>query len=269
MYRLIRIDFRKYMYNKPFWVLLSIYVVLNVIAFFSVESILNNMVVNAEKNSPMPVTIPGFTLYNFPLIWHNLTFLGGFFKIWLALIVIISITGEFSNKTIRLNIMAGLSRTDFLFSKVLFVGLLSFLSVLVLFLSGAILGMIKSEQLTLILFVEKIAFLPAYFLELFAFSTFAMAFAFVIQRTGLSIALFALYYYLIEWVLSFALPDEIADYLPIESMGNLIDAPNSSLMQMFGVNFSEVVSIPDVITSVIYCLLSILIVYLMINRRDI
>jgi ABC-2 type transport system permease protein len=257
------------MYSKPFWVLLSVYILLNVIAFFSIESLLNNMVVNAEKNSPMPVTIPGFSLYNFPLIWHNLTYLGGFFKIWLALIIIISITNELSSKTIRLNIMAGLSRTDFLYSKLLFVGLLSFLSVLVLFLSGAILGIIKSEQLTFGLFIEKITFLPAYFLELFAFGTFAMAFAFVIQRTGLSIAFFALYYYLVEWILSIALPDEIADYLPTESMGNLIDAPNSSLMQMFGVNFSEVVSIPDVITSLIYCLLSILIVYLMINRRDI
>ncbi|MEJ2594779.1 MAG: ABC transporter permease subunit [bacterium] len=165
MYRLLKIDFRKYMYSKPFWVLLSVYILLNVIAFFSIESLLNNMVVNAEKNSPMPVTIPGFSLYNFPLIWHNLTYLGGFFKIWLALIIIISITNELSSKTIRLNIMAGLSRTDFLYSKLLFVGLLSFLSVLVLFLSGAILGIIKSEQLTFGLFIEKITFLPAYFLD--------------------------------------------------------------------------------------------------------
>ena len=269
MYRLLRIDYRKYFYSKTFWALLVIYILLNVIAFFTIESILNNMVTNAEQKSPMPVTIPGFSLYNFPLIWHNLTFLGGFFKIWLAIIVMIFITSEFSARTIRLNIMTGISRSQFLFSKVLFAVLLSFLAAFILFLSGIVLGVIKSEQLSVAVFFDKIEFIPAYFLEIFTFCCLAMVVAFTFKKSGLSIALLALYYYLIEPVLSFLLPDSMVPYLPVESMGNLIDTPNSSLMKMFGVNFSESVSMPDVFICLVYCTLSILIVYLMINRRDI
>ncbi len=269
MYRLLKIDFRKYFYSKTFWILIAIYLGLNVIAFFSIEQVLNNMVINAEQNAPVPVTIPGFSLYNFPLIWHNLTFLGGFFKIFLALIVIVFVTNEFTDKTIRLNVMAGMSRSQFLFSKVFFIAILSGLSTFILFLSGTILGLLKADQVTLFLFFEKIEFIPAYFLELFTFNSFALLVAFLLQRSGLAIGLMALYYYIIEWVLSFLLPEKIVPYLPVEAMGNLIDTPNSSMMKMFGVNFREFVSMPDVVTSLVYSAVCLLIVYLMVNRRDI
>ena len=268
MFRLLKIDFRKYYYSKSFWILIVIYLGLNVLTFFLAELVMNNMVVNAEQNSPMPVTIPGFSLYNFPLIWHNLTFLGGFLKIFLALIVIISITNEFSQKTIRLNIMSGLSRNQFLASKVFFVAILSGLSTLILFLSGTILGFMKAEQIGLLLFFEKIEFIPTYFLELFTFTSIAMVVAFWLKRSGIAIGFMALYFYILEPILSFVVPDEIAPYLPMEAIGNLIDVPNSSMMKMFGVNFSEVVSMPDVVSCLIYCILSILAVYLMINRKD-
>jgi ABC-2 type transport system permease protein len=268
MYKLLKIDFRKYFYSKSFWVLLSIYLFLNVVAFFTIELMLNNMVINAEQNSPMPVKIPTFSLYNFPLIWHNLAFLGGFFKIWLALIVVIHITGEFSARTTRMNIMNGLSRNQFLYSKVLFAILVSLLATITLLLSGSLLGLLNAEQVSLSLFLEKIQFIPAYFLELLTFNLIAMVVAFLLRQSGLAIGILALYYYLIEPILSYVLPDSIVPYLPVESMGNLIDIPNSSLMKMFGVNFSESVSIPDMITSLAYCALSILIVYLVVNRRD-
>lgn len=268
MFRLLKIDFRKYYYSKSFWILIAIYLSLNVLTFFLAELVLNNMVVNAEQNAPMQMTIPGFSLYDFPLIWHNLTFLGGFLKIFLALIVIISITNEFSQKTVRLNIMSGLSRNQFLVSKVFFVAIVSGLSTFILFLSGTILGLMKAEQLSFMLFFEKIEFIPAYFLELYTFTSIAMVVAFWLKRSGIAIGFMALYFYIIEPVLSFLVPEQLEPYLPMEAIGNLIDVPNSSMMQMFGVNFSEAVSMPDLVSCLIYCLLSFLAVYLMINRKD-
>jgi len=43
MFRLLKIDFRKYFYNKTFWVLVAIYVVLNVVAFSVMEKALNGL----------------------------------------------------------------------------------------------------------------------------------------------------------------------------------------------------------------------------------
>lgn len=268
MYRLLKIDFRKYYYSKIFWILVSIYLALIVLVFFSAEKILNSVIIEqAGQNSPVPV--PSFSLYSFPLVWHNLTFVGGFFKIFLALIVMSFITNEFTYKTIRQNVMMGMSRTNFLFSKLLFVFGLSFLSTFILFISGSILGIMHTEQPTMALFLEKIEFLPAYFLELFTFNSMALLLAFLIQRSGLSIGLLALYYYIIEPIISFILPEKISAFLPVVAMGNLIDIPNSSLMKMFGVNFSELVSMPDVYICITYSILFIGVTYWLIRKKDI
>jgi len=266
MFSLIKIDFRKYFFNRVFWILISIYLALIVIVFFSSEKMLNNVIVQAGKNSPM--TVPNFSLYSFPLVWHNLTFVGGFFKIFLALIVMNFITNEFSNKTIRQNVMMGMSRSGFLFSKVIFIFILSFISTLILFVSGSILGVLHTEQLTAALFFEKIEFLPAYFTELFTFCSLALMLAFMIQRTGLSIGLLILYNYIIEPVISSILPGNVSKYLPVKAMGNLIDIPNSSLMKMFGVNFRDFISVPDVYTCILYSVLFIGGTYWMIIKKD-
>jgi len=267
MYRLLKIDFRKYFFSRTFWVLISMYLVLIVLVFFSSEKILNNIIVEAGQSSPVPV--PNFSLYSLPLVWHNLTFVGGFFKIFLALIVMSFITNEFTHKTIRLNVMMGISRSQFLLSKVLFVFNLSLLSTLILFASGSILGALHTEQPTTALFFEKIEFLPAYFLELFTFCSMALMLAFLIQRSGLSIGLLALYYYIIEPIISYIVPENISEYLPVVAMGNLIDIPNSSLMKMFGVNFRDIISVPDVFTCIVYSILFIGITYWLIIKKDI
>lgn len=267
MFSLLKIDFRKYFFSRTFWVLVSIYLVLIVIVFFSTEKLLNNIIIEAGQSSPVPV--PEFSLYSLPLVWHNLTFVGGFFKIFLALIVMSFITNEFNHKTIRQNIMMGMSRSGFLFSKVLFVFNLSLLSTLILFLSGTVLGTIHTEQPSMALFLEKIEFLPAYFLELFTFCSMALMLAFLIQRSGLSIGLLALYYYIIEPVLSYMIPDTISKYLPVVAMGDLIDIPNSSLMKMFGVNFREFISVPDVYTCIVYSIIFISFTYWLIIKKDI
>lgn len=235
--------------------------------FFTIETILNSLVTEQSQGSPVP--IPGFSLYTFPLVWHNLTFLAGYSKIFLALIALIFVTNEFTFKTFRQNVMNGLSRSQFLFSKVLFIFILCFLSVSILFLSGLILGIQKSEIVSFDLVFEKIEFIPAYFVELFAFCSMALLIGFLVKNTGLAIGLLAIYYVVIEGIISYILPESVSKYLPLETMGNMIDIPNSSLMKMFGVNFSEAVSTPDLIASVIYSFVFIGIVFVFLSRKDI
>jgi len=266
MINILKIDFRKYFFSKVFWILILVYLALITIVFFSSENMLNNAIIEAGKGAPL--TIPNFSLYSLPLVWHNLTFVGGFFKIFLALIVLTFITNEYSHKTVRQNIMMGMSRGQFLFSKVLFVFILSLLSTLILFISGSILGILHTESVTSALFFEKIVFLPAYFLELFTFCSLALMLAFLIQRSGLSIGLLALYYYIVEPIAARMLPDKVSKFLPVESMGNLIDIPNSSLMQMFGVNFREYISMSDVFICIAYSIIFTGIAFLVISRKD-
>ena len=266
MNRLIKIDFRKYFYNRTFWVLSALYVVLVVLVFTGAEAFINKIVSNVGKNSP--VTIPNFSLYSFPFVWHNLAFLAGFFKIFLALIVIIFITNEFSYKTIRQNVMSGMSRVEFLFSKVLFVFFISLFVTLILFLTAFLLGLTHTEHITASLVFSKMYFVPTYFLEVFTFLLIALMFAFVLQKQGLTIGLFALYYYVVEPIIAFRLPDAVARFLPVRITAHLIDVPNSALMKLFGVNFREYVSWLDVSVCLAYSVLFVVITYLFLKNRD-
>jgi ABC-type transport system involved in multi-copper enzyme maturation permease subunit len=238
-----------------------------VLVFAGAEGFVNKIMHNAGKNSP--IVIPDFSLYSFPYVWHNLAYLAGFFKIFPALIIIIFVTNEFSYKTIRQNVMAGLSRNEFLLSKVIFVLLFSLASALVLFLSAFFLGMTHTNQITSALIFQKMYFVPAYFLELFTFSLFAMMIAFLVKKQGLSIGVLALYFYVIEPLAAYKMPDDISKYLPVKTIGRLIDIPNSSLMKLFGVNFREYVATTDVVLCLVYALLFVFVVKWVLQKSDI
>ncbi len=266
MIRLIKIDFRKYFRSRSFWVLSVLYVVLVVFVFLVTESFLNHVVNRVGKSSQ--IAVPGFSLYSFPYVWHNLAFLAGFFKIFLALIVIIFVTNEFNYKTIRQNIMSGMGRVEFLFSKVIFVFFIALAVSLVLFFTALLLGLTHTEHVKAALVFSKMYFVPAYFLEVFSFLLLALMFAFVLKKQGLSIGLFALYYYVVEPIVAFRLPGGVARFLPVKMITHLIDVPNSSLMKLFGVNFRETVSGVDVAGCLIYAVLFVVIVYFSLRRSD-
>ncbi len=265
MYRLLKIDFRKYFYSRTFWILSIVYLTLMVLVFFGIEKFLNTFMHNASKNAAIP--IPNFSLYSFPYVWQNMAYLAGFFKIFPALIILIYVTNEFNYKTIRQNVMNGLSREQFLLSKVIFVFLYSAIATLVLFLSALILGLIHSTGYQGNIF-QHAGFSLAYFLEVFTFSILGLMIGFLLKRSGLAIGTLILYYYIIEPVISFKISGKISSFFPVKSMSNLIDVPNSSLMKLFGMNFRDYVATQDVVMCIIYSFLFIGIVWLHLKHSD-
>ncbi len=266
MLRLIKIDFKKYAYNRTFWILLLTYFALIVALFFLAEKILNLFIADAKTNVPIPV--PEFSFYSFPYVWHNLAFFGGFFKILVGLIIVIFVTNEYTYKTIRQNVMNGMSRLQFLFSKVIFAALLSLSAALILILSGLILGLSHTTDLSASLVFQNIEFIFAYFLEVFTFSLLAMFVGFLFKQSGLAIILLAIYFYIIEPIMARLLPETISGFLPVESMSNLIDYPNSELMKMFNVNFSDFVSVSDVFICVVWSIFFVGMTFLLLKNRD-
>src|SRR6056300_1917218 len=56
-------------------------------------------------------------IFNFPYIWHFNAFIGAFFKIFLAVVIVSMTANEYSNKTIKQNLIDGLNKREFLHSK--------------------------------------------------------------------------------------------------------------------------------------------------------
>ncbi len=120
MKRLIQIEWLKNYSYFPVILFSSIYFIL-VIGFTMLCSI---------KSIPIlgiPVNIRDQGFLNFPQIWNFLTYITALLKIFLGLIIIFTISNEFTCKMFKQNVIDGLSKKEFILSKVLTIGLLSFI----------------------------------------------------------------------------------------------------------------------------------------------
>lgn len=221
--------------------------------------------------------MPHVTLYFFPDIWQNLTFFASirYVLIFPALVVIILITNEFANKTIRQNVVNGLSKQEFLFSKLQFILLFSIVVTIVLGIVIFFLGLSHSDTQQFSMMSRKLIFLPGFFLQILTYLIFAFFFGFLLKHTGLAIALFTLYSLIIEPVVYYVLkipylqPNNISPYLPVNSVLRIVEYPSLPMLQKFmGITLQENVSLLNCGIALIYSAIMIGIVYWMILKKD-
>lgn len=266
MIRLLKIEYKKVKGSKVFWILTGLYALLIILFFFGIQGFIDDLAEEANKKSPIP--LPGLSAYSMPDIWHNLTYVAGYFKIFLGVIIIILITNEYTYKTIRQNVISGFSRWDFMSSKFLTIGVLSLAATVLVFIIGMILGLMYTDEINAATVFGKTEFLLAYFLEIYAFLMLSFFVGVVVKRSGFAIGLLLLYYYILEPVARYKLPDEVGDYFPKKAIGTLIDIPNTSIMRLFGVEFQDYISLWDALLVVAYTVLFGFLSYYIVKKRD-
>ena len=236
---------------------------------------LNNWVDNINKHSPIP--FPHFTFYFFPDVWQNITFFASirYILILPAIIVIILITNEFTNKTIRQNIVNGMSRKEFLLSKLQIIFLIAFIVAFVLFLSILILGIANTDKFTMSMIFKKMGFAGGFFIQLLTFLIFAFFTGFLLRNTGISIAFFTLYALIIEPVLFFLLkipklqPNNISRFLPVNSVIRIVEYPYFPLLKkIIGLNIRDQLSFLDCAVPIIYSIVMIAIIFQILSKKD-
>ncbi len=223
---LLKIDLKKLTSYRTFWVVCGLYFIT---LAFTTASGMEFLKWLASKGAEFGTTIniSRIPLYHFPDVWQNLVFISGFFKIVLAIMVVISITNEFTYRTIRQNIIDGLSRWQFLQSKILTNALLSVMSVAMVFIIGLVTGLIYSPEIQAGYVFTDLEFFPAYFLEVFAFLSYALMLGIVIQRSGLTIIVLMLSH-MIEAIVKVNIPDAagfLKAFFPMESISNMVAMP--------------------------------------------
>ena len=102
MLYLLKVDLKKLTSYRTFWIVCGLYFfTLGMTTATGMEFLKWLVSMGAEFGADIKVTrIP---LYHFPDVWQNITFISGFFKAILAFMVVISITNEFSYRTVRQN----------------------------------------------------------------------------------------------------------------------------------------------------------------------
>jgi ABC-type transport system involved in multi-copper enzyme maturation permease subunit len=211
----------------------------------------------------------GLPIFDFVDIWQNLAYITFLFKYILAFVVIISICLEYSNKTIRQNFIDGLSRRDFLISKLGLIAFLTILSGVMITVLGLILGMLYSPVKSLPFVVLNMEFVLAHMLEVFSFLSFALLIATLLRRTGFAIVLFVIYATSIEPMVTmimkyhYELPTW---YFPMASISNIVRVPFPKYI------FREVqdfVSLQDVLVACGWTAIFLFLTYRLIKSRDV
>jgi len=173
------------------------------------------------------ININRIPLYHFPDVWQNLIYVSGFFKLILAFMVVISVTNEFTYRTIRQNIIDGLSRVEFLTSKILTNVLLSALSCMMVFVIALVTGLIYSPEVEIAYMFSDLDFIATYFLEVFAFLSYTLMLGLFIQRSGLTIVVLCLSA-MLEAIIKANIDDTFPwaiQFFPMESISNLVAIP--------------------------------------------
>jgi len=274
MLRLLNIEWLKLKSYRAFWIMVGLYLFILFSIIFGLPEFLDFIAAKANEQTPLQTFKT--LAFNFADIWQNISYVAGmrgFIKIFLALLVLVFISNEFSFLTIRSNILFGLSRTQFMLGKLAVVFLLSLISTLALLVSGLYLGFRFSATTEIGAILSRIHWLLYYFLETYTYLTFALLIGILIRKTGFAI-ITLLSYIFIEPIVQYFIPDKFDKFLPLNAMNGIIRGVNTSLLKVktdqfnLGDYIQSTASFTDIGLCILYLGIFIGLIYLYLNKKD-
>ncbi|KRO79355.1 MAG: excinuclease ABC subunit B [Polaribacter sp. BACL8 MAG-120531-bin13] len=176
-------------------------------------------------------------IFNFPYIWHFNTFVAALLKIFLAIIIVSMMSNEYTYKTIKQNLIDGLSKKEFIASKFLTVVLFSIVSTVFVAVISLILGSIYSDYTEWGIVFTDLRFLVAYFIKLVGFFSFCLFIGILVKRSAFALGFLILWQMfegftrgMIRWRLfDGETTDAIMGFFPLNAMFNVLKEPFSRL----------------------------------------
>ena len=177
-------------------------------------------------------------IFNFPYIWHFNTFITAFFKLFLLLVIVSMMANEYSNKTLKQNLIDGLSKKEFVLSKFYTVIVFALISTGFVFVVSLILGLIYSDYNEFSIIFSDLEFLLAYFVKLMGFFSFGLFLGVLIKRSAFAVGAMLIWFFVeligynvLKWKVfkDTDIADTLFQFAPLNSMWNLIDEPFSRL----------------------------------------
>ena len=171
-------------------------------------------------------------IFNFPIIWHLTTFFASQFKFFFAIVVVSMIGNEYSNRTLKQNLIDGLSKKEFILSKFFTLVFFSLVSTILIFFISICIGLYYSSYTEFSIIIKETNFLVAYFVKLVGFFSLCLFFGMLMKRSAFALA-FIFVLYILEWI-TFGLmawkidgdtAERIQNFFPLKSMYKLIDQP--------------------------------------------
>jgi ABC-type transport system involved in multi-copper enzyme maturation permease subunit len=221
---------------------LGLYIVLFAPVAFGFDNILKTFAAaNAKRQqSGMADLIQqGYSVFNFPGIWHNMAYLASWFKLLLALILITVVTNEYSYKTLRQNIIDGMSKWEIIWAKELVILVLSIIAVILLVIITIVFG---NSQKDVSVFKGS-SILVVYFFTLILYFNLAYFLSSWLKKSGFVFGILLLYTIVIENIVAARLSADISRFLPMHLISNMLPNPMSKLVGQNAVSDFSILNI--------------------------
>ena len=180
-------------------------------------------------------------IFNFPYIWHFNTYIASILKFFLLLVIVSMMSNEYSYKTLKQNLIDGLSKKEFILSKFYTVIAFAAISTVFVFVVSLILGLVYSDYNELAIIISDLDYLVAFFIKLVGFFSFGLFLGILVKRSAFAIGAMVIWL-IIESIFKGFLywqfqnsentgdkVDAVMQFLPLEAMSNLIKEPFSRL----------------------------------------
>jgi len=266
MMRLLNIEWIKIKHYKPFWILTLLYFLALLLIFAGgwlflvwLES------QGADFKNIKPTMLP---IYDFYDIWHNFTYMASIVKVIPAFIFLIMVTNEYSFKSLRQNIIDGMTRKEFLYSKLSLAAGYSLVSLFFIFLSGLIIGGLFSPVHNFRSIFLHADFLIGHFIEMMVFLSFALFVGILIRKTGFALVLLFIYSLIIEPILAAWIGykfDGPEMFLPVKAINLLVSNPFSKYLL---IETQEHIKMLSVVIALAWGAIFNLASYRLLRKRD-
>lgn len=275
MFRLLNIELHKLKYSRSSKIL--------IITYFVLLSSIALVAAIKFDIGPIHFHLAEMGIFNFPYIWHFNSYVAALFKLFLAIVIVSMMSNEYSNKTLKQNLIDGLSKKEFILSKFYTVISLSAVSTLFLFVVSLILGLFFSSYTELGIIFSDLEYLLAFFIKLVGFFSFCLFLGVLIKRSAFALG-FLLIWQFIEGILFIIfrsntnsdIATNIMQFFPLNAMSNLIKEPFTRLSAVQSVanqigeefNFDYAIHWYEIATVMGWTAVFIYLSYYLLKKRD-
>lgn len=263
MKQLVSIEYSKLRKLNSLRVILLIYMVMIPLWMFMT-------ILGIESNQLMKVLLPKAEVFcSFPHVWSFTTYCASFFNVLMGVTIVIITCNEIQFKTMRQNVIDGLTKREVILSKFMAILMISTIITVYTSLVAMILGLIYSGPENI---YQNVHYIFVYFLQTLGYFSFAFLLASLILRPAVSIITFVLLFP-IETVVGVFLPRNVYAFFPLNVFSKLTPFPFSNILVQMEENKRNVSIwvMPEWMNSCIalgYIILFFVIAYYVLKRRD-
>lgn len=205
--------------------------------------------------------------FDFPHIWNFITYSASFFNILLAVLVVIITTNDIQYKTMRQNIIEGLTKHQVILGKFVFVIFLSAAATIYTFLCGLVIGLIESSNMDV---YQNIHLNVLYFIQTIGYFSFAFLFAILVKKPAVAIVTFILYFP-VETIIGNIISTKMYKFFPLKVYADLTPVPFFKAILNSGTRGESVFLLSlneQLLLAFGYMILCFAFTYFLLRRRD-